>query len=78
MSKIVVSGGAGFIGSHIVEDLLSRKHEVLVVDNLSTGSRQNLPSGCSFEEIDIRSKDLGVVLEKFGCELLVHTAAQIS
>ena len=78
MAKVVVSGGAGFIGSHIVEALLAEGHEVLVIDNLSTGSRSNLPEGCKLEVIDIRSKGIAALMERFSPEMMVHTAAQIS
>ena len=59
MSKTLVTGGAGFIGSHVVEGLLSLGWEVRVLDNLSTGYRSNLLEGADFIEGDIRN--LGTV-----------------
>ena len=51
--KILVTGGAGFIGSHIVDTFLSAGHEVCVVDDLSTGFRHNVPSGVTFlQQVD--------------------------
>lgn len=55
MLKILVTGGAGFIGSHVIEQLLNLGHEVAVLDNLSTGCREHVPAGVPFYECDIRS-----------------------
>ncbi|WP_347436210.1 NAD-dependent epimerase/dehydratase family protein [Fodinisporobacter ferrooxydans] len=46
--KVLVTGGAGFIGSHIVDKLIERKYEVVVIDNLSTGRKENLNSAATF------------------------------
>jgi UDP-glucose 4-epimerase len=51
--KIVVIGGAGFIASHVVDHYLAEGHEVVVVDNLSTGKRENLHPDARFYELDI-------------------------
>ena len=48
MSLILVTGGAGFIGSHLVNSLIEAKHDVIVVDNLTTGSEKNLNKNVSF------------------------------
>ena len=56
-----MTGGAGFIGSHIADALLARSHEVLIVDNLSTGRRKNLPPEARFVEMDLISPGLGDV-----------------
>ena len=53
MAKYIVTGGAGFIGSHTVERLLSLGHEVVVIDNLSSGKMENLPKGITFVHADI-------------------------
>ena len=59
--KILVTGGAGFIGSHVVAAYLSAGHQVAVVDDLSTGSLANLPSGAAFYLMDIGSPQLAKV-----------------
>ncbi len=53
--RVLLTGGAGFIGSHIAEQLLARGHEVAVVDNLSSGKRENVPDGARFYGKDVRS-----------------------
>jgi UDP-glucose 4-epimerase len=73
---VLVTGGAGFIGSHVVDYLLERDHEVAVVDNLSTGKRTNVPEGARFYEMDIRTGCLEV-FEEFRPEALSHQAAQM-
>jgi UDP-glucose 4-epimerase len=52
--RVLLSGGAGFIGSHVADQLLARGHEVAVVDDLSSGKRENVPEGALFYELDIR------------------------
>ena len=74
--RILLTGGAGFIGSHVAERLLDRGHEVAVVDDLSTGKRGNVPEGVEFYETDIRSGCTGV-FEEFVPEALCHQAAQM-
>jgi UDP-glucose 4-epimerase len=72
--RAIVTGGAGFIGSHVVEALLARGDEVLVVDDLSSGKRENLPAGARLEEADIR-KPLDSYFD--GAEACFHLAAQV-
>lgn len=74
--RILLTGGAGFIGSHIAEYLLEQGHEVAVVDNLSTGRLDNVPEGARFYEADIRS-GCAEVFEEFEPEIFSHQAAQI-
>lgn len=74
--RILVAGGAGFVGSHIVEQLLERGHEVAVVDNLSTGKRENVAEGVRFYKEDIRTGCTSV-FEEFRPEALCHQAAQM-
>lgn len=75
--KVVVTGGAGFIGSHVVRDLLAAGYAVAVVDNLSSGYRHNLPdTGEVFHELDIRAADLAPVMA--GASFVVHLAALVS
>ncbi len=73
--KILVTGGAGFIGSHIVDAFLSAGHEVCVVDNLSTGFRHNVAAGVRLHEIDIRDARLAEVFEKEKPDVVCHQAA---
>jgi UDP-glucose 4-epimerase len=76
--KVLVTGGAGFIGSHVAEHLLARGHEVAVVDNLSTGKRENLPDNAVLYETDIRSgRSLASILREFRPDALTHHAAQM-
>ena len=78
MSKVLVTGGAGFIGSHIVDRFLQSGHTVLAVDNLSSGSLKNLAGQARFFEMDIRSCEFPALLNKEQPELVIHTAAQMS
>ena len=80
MAKVVVTGGAGFIGSHIVDKLLARKHEVHVIDDLSSGSRDNLAHAPSvtLHVMDIRSKEAKEAVERLAPDFVVHAAAQVS
>ncbi|MCR4278630.1 MAG: NAD-dependent epimerase/dehydratase family protein, partial [bacterium] len=55
MSKYLITGGAGFIGSHLAEALLADGRRVLILDNLSTGKKSNIPKGAEFHKIDIRN-----------------------
>lgn len=76
--RAVVTGGAGFIGSHVVDRLVGRGDEVLVLDDLSRGSRENVHRAARFERLDIR--DAAAVAAAFGAfspEVVFHLAAQI-
>jgi len=75
--KILVTGGAGFIGSHFAEQLLQEGHEVIVVDDLSRGTRANLPRGCAFHHLDLAGIDLPAFLATLRPEGLFHFSAQI-
>lgn len=77
MAKIIVTGGAGFIGSHIV-DRLRPGNEVHVIDDLSSGSKGNLPSGVQLHELDIRSEEAADLVARLEPDILIHAAAQIS
>ncbi|RPF47229.1 UDP-glucose 4-epimerase [Thermodesulfitimonas autotrophica] len=76
MMRVLVTGGAGFIGSHVVATLLSSGTAVAVVDNLSTGCRENLPPGVPFYQIDITTPALAEVFHVERPEVVVHLAAQ--
>jgi UDP-glucose 4-epimerase len=76
--KVLVTGGAGFIGSNVVDGLLEAGHEVLVVDNLYTGKRSNVNPKARFYELDIRSPELMDVIGTERPDVINHHAAQIS
>ena len=77
--KVCVTGGAGFIGSHVVEAYLSSGADVVVVDDLSTGSRQNVPAGAKLVELDIRDRDrIMRCLTQGRFDVVNHHAAQVS
>jgi UDP-glucose 4-epimerase len=74
--RAVVTGGAGFVGSHVADALLARGDEVVVIDNLSTGSRENVPEGARIVELDIRDESLAGVFAEAKPEVCFHLAAQ--
>jgi UDP-glucose 4-epimerase len=76
--KVLVTGGAGFIGSHVVESLLEQGHEVVVVDNLVTGHRENVDPRARFYHLDIRSADLNDLFERERPDAVSHHAAQMN
>ena len=76
--KIMVTGGAGFIGSNVVDGYIKEGHQVVVVDNLSSGTRENVPPEATFYEVDIRSSEMQRIFEKEKPDILNHHAAQIS
>ncbi len=76
--RVIVTGGAGFVGSHVVERLLAAGSRVLVIDNLSTGRQRNLVDGCEFFEGDIGGAELWQVVSNFKPDAVVHAAAQAS
>jgi len=73
--KILVTGGAGFIGSHLVDALIERGHRVVVIDNLSTGKRENVNKKAKFYKIDICSPKIGEIFKKEKPEIVFHLAA---
>ncbi len=80
LATILVTGGAGFIGSHTVDQLLAQNHQVIVLDNFSNGSRNNLPEECeklAIIEGDItREQDVNQAMQ--GVDQCIHLAAQVS
>ena len=75
--KVLVTGGAGFIGSHVVDTYIENGIDVVVVDNLSTGRRSNINPAASFYQIDIRSPELAQVFAKERPDYVNHHAAQM-
>jgi len=75
--KVLVTGGAGFIASHVVDLYLKNGYEVVIVDDLSTGRRSNLNPAATFYEMDIRDPKLAEVFEKEKPDFVNHHAAQM-
>lgn len=75
--KILVTGAAGFIGSHVVDTYIANGYEVVAVDDLSTGRRSNLNPAATFYEMDIRSPELQQVFEAERPDFVNHHAAQM-
>jgi UDP-glucose 4-epimerase len=75
--RALVTGGAGFIGSHVAEALLADGYAVTVLDNLSTGKRDNVPAGATFIHGDITAADTAALVRDGRFALIAHLAAQI-
>jgi UDP-glucose 4-epimerase len=75
--KVLVTGGAGFIASHVIDQYLAQGFEVVIVDDLSTGRRSNLNPAATFYHLDIRSPELAAVFEKERPDFVNHHAAQM-
>jgi UDP-glucose 4-epimerase len=75
--KVLVTGGAGFIASHVVDQMVAAGHDVVIVDNLSTGRKSNLNPKAKFYQVDIRSPELEQVFEAERPEVVDHHAAQM-
>ncbi len=75
--KILVTGGAGFIGSHVCDEFLRGGHEVVVLDNLSSGSKDNLSSKAQLAVLDIRSSEAADFIRRQRPDAICHLAAQM-
>jgi UDP-glucose 4-epimerase len=75
--RVLVTGGAGFIGSHAADALLAEHHQVEIIDDLSTGKLANVPEGARFHRLDIRSDDAARLAREGGFDAVVHLAAQM-
>jgi len=77
--RVVVTGGAGFIGSHVADAFVGRGDDVLVIDDFSTGARDRVPAEAAVAEVDVADGErLAEALADFGAELVCHLAAQAS
>jgi len=77
-TRVLVTGGAGFIGSHTVDALVKGGHSVSVIDNLSTGLEENLNPKAKFHKVDIRDKGVAEIFRKEKPEAVFHFAAQMN
>ena len=75
--KVLVTGGAGFIGSHVADRLVAEGCEVHVLDDLSGGVEENVPDAATFHELDVRSDDVPGLFERERFDALCHLAAQM-
>lgn len=75
--RILVTGGAGFIGSHVVDRYVAEGHQVVIIDDLSTGSTDNLNPKAQFQKLDIRSKAAADFIQQIHPDIINHHAAQI-
>jgi UDP-glucose 4-epimerase len=77
LDTVVVTGGAGFIGSHLADALVARGRRVLVIDDLSSGRRDNVPAAAELHVLDIRSSEARELIRTAGAGTIVHHAAQM-
>jgi UDP-glucose 4-epimerase len=78
VARVLVTGGAGFVGSHVADAFLARRDDVLVVDDLSTGRRDNVPENAAFERLDVADADALDRTFETGVDVVCHLAAQAS
>jgi UDP-glucose 4-epimerase len=76
--RVMVTGGAGFIGSHLVDACLDAGHQVVVVDDLSSGRRTNLNVRARWYQVDVRTEEIAAVIEAERPDVICHHAAQVS
>ncbi len=76
--KVLITGGAGFIGHHVVEELLNCQYEVVVIDNLVTGSIENVSSKAKYYQIELNNPELEDIFAQENPDYVIHLAAQAS
>lgn len=74
--KVLVTGGAGFIGSYLVNELIVRGNKVVVIDNLSSGIKENINPKAKFYKIDVKNKKIAEIFKKENPQIVFHFAAQ--
>jgi len=77
MPRALVTGGAGFIGSHVADRFLSAGYEVAIIDNLSSGRRVTVPKSAVFPEFDVRSSEAADIVRRGSFDVILHLAAQM-
>ena len=77
MARVLVTGGAGFIGSHVADRFLAAGNRVVVIDNLSSGKRDNVPAAAEFHQLDIGSAEAAHLVRDGAFDVVAHLAAQI-
>jgi len=75
---VLITGGAGFIGSHLADRILSMGHQVVIIDNESTGHRENVPAGATYVQGDVRNPDDLERAFATGLDAVFHIAGQAS
>ena len=75
--RVLVTGGAGFIGSHVVDSFVAAGHQVEIIDDLSSGSRSNTPASVTLHECDVRSTHAASIVEHGRFDVCCHLAAQM-
>lgn len=74
--NILITGGAGFIGSHLADALLNENHNITIIDNLSSGTKLNIPKNSDFFKIDIRDSEILNIFKAKKFDIVFHEAAQ--
>ncbi|MFL5563462.1 MAG: GDP-mannose 4,6-dehydratase [Gemmatimonadaceae bacterium] len=77
MPKVLVTGGAGFIGSHVADLFLDKGFEVVIVDDLASGKRENVPSQARFHQVGVNSSEFAGLVKNEKFDVVAHLAAQI-
>jgi UDP-glucose 4-epimerase len=77
MARALVTGGAGFIGSHVADRFLAGGYDVEIIDDLSSGTRENVPSSSVFHELDVGSSEAADIVRRGSFDVIVHLAAQM-
>ena len=75
--RVLITGGAGFIGSHVAERFLDAGWNVELLDDLSSGKRENIPDGATFHQLDVRSSEAAELIARGAFDVIVHLAAQM-